>query len=149
MHKKFKPKPNNALKRRKAKRWEVRKPSKDKDACFGCGEKGHMKKDCPKVVSALPPSERLERLLGGGFIAKASLRIGYGNPGLGLMFLQGQINDQHVSMLVDTGTSHSFMSSQMVKPLGLVPMRVDNAIQVRFAKGEPQGGGASGRECAD
>ena len=52
-----------------------------------------MKKDCPKVVSASTPSERLKPLLGGGFVAKASLRIGYRNPGSGLMFLQGHIND--------------------------------------------------------
>ena len=97
-----------------------------------------MKKDCPKVVSASTPSERLKPLLGGGFVAKASLRIGCGNPGSGLMFLRGQINDQHVFMLVDTGASHSFMSPQMVKSLGLFPMRVDNLIEVRFAKGEPQ-----------
>ena len=54
------------------------------------------------------------------------------------MFLQDQINDQHVSMLVDIGASHSFMSQQMVKSLGLVPMRVNNPIEVRFAKGELQ-----------
>ena len=77
-------------------------------------------------------------MLGGGFVAKASLQIEYGNPGSGFMFFQGQINDQHVSMLVDTGASHSFMSRQMVKSLGLFPMRVDNPIDVRFAKGEPQ-----------
>ena len=41
-------------------------------------------------------------------------------------------------MLVDTGASHSFMSPQMVKSLGLFPTRVDNPIEVRFAKGEPQ-----------
>ena len=77
-----------------------------------------MKKDCPKVVSASTPSERLKPLLGGGFVAKASLRIRCGNLGLGLLFLQGQINDQHVSMLVDIGASHSLMSPQMVKLLG-------------------------------
>ena len=97
-----------------------------------------MKKDCPKVVSASTPTKRLKSLLGGGFVAKASLRIGCGNPGSGLMFLQGQINDQHVSMLVDTGASHSFMNPQIVKPLGLVLMRVDNHIELRFAKGKPQ-----------
>ena len=96
-----------------------------------------MKKDCRKVVSASTPSERLKPLLGGGFVAKASLRIGCGNPSSGLMFLHCQINDQHVSMLVDTGASHSFMSPQMVKSLGLVPMRVDNPIEVRFANDEP------------
>ena len=138
VHEKFEPKPNNAPKGGKSKPWEARKPPKDKDAYFGCGKKGHMKKDCPKVVSASTPSERLKPLLGGGFVAKASLRIGCGNPGLGLMFLQGRINDQHISMLVDTGASHSFMSPQMVKSLGLFPMRVDNPIKVRFAKGEPQ-----------
>ena len=130
VHEKFEPKPNNAPKGGKPKPWEARKPPKDKDACFGCGEKGHMKKDCPKVVSASTPSERLKPLLGGGFVAKASLRIGCGNPGSGLMFLQGRINDQHVSMLVDTGATYSFMSPQMVKSLGLFPMRVDNPMRV-------------------
>ena len=70
-----------------------------------------MKKDCPKVVSASTPNERLKPLLGGGFVAKASLRIGCGNPGSGFIFFQGQIINQHVSTLVDTGASHSFMSS--------------------------------------
>ena len=79
MHEKFEPKPNNAPKGGKPKPWEARKPPKDKDACFGCGEKGHIKKDCHKVVSASTPSERLKSLLGGGFVAKASLRIGCGN----------------------------------------------------------------------
>ena len=69
---------------------------------------------------------------------KARLWIRCGNPGSGLIFLQGQINDQHVSMLVDTRASHSFMSPQMVKSLELFSMRVDNPIKVRFAKGEPQ-----------
>ena len=128
VHEKFEPKPNNTLKGGKPKAWEARKPPKDKDACFGCGEKGHMKKDCPKVVSASTPSERLKPLLGGDFVANASLRIGCGNPGSGLMFLQGQNNDQHVFMLVDTGASYWFMSPQMVKSLGLVPMRVDNPM---------------------
>ena len=45
VHKKFESKPNNAPKGGKSKAWEARKPPKDKDACFGCGEKGHMKKD--------------------------------------------------------------------------------------------------------
>ena len=138
VHEKFEPKPNNMQKGRKSKAWEARKPPKDKDACFGCGEKGYMKKDCPKAVSTSTSSERLKPLLGDGFVAKTNLRIGCRNPGLGLMFLQDQINDQHVSMLVDTRASHSFMSLQMVKSLGLFPMRVDNPMEVRFAKDEPQ-----------
>ena len=98
-------------------------PPKDKDACFGCSEKGHLKKDCPKAVSTSIPSEGLKPLLGGDFVAKASLLIGCGNPGSGLMFLQGQINDQHVSMLVDTWISNSFMNPQIVISLGLFPMK--------------------------
>ena len=75
VHEKFKPKSNNVPKRGKPKAWEARKPPKDKDACFGHGKKGHMKKDCPKAVSASIPSERLKPLLGGGLVAKANLRI--------------------------------------------------------------------------
>ena len=41
-------------------------------------------------------------------------------------------------MLVDTRTNHSFMSLQMVKSLKLFPIRVNNPIEVRFAKGKPQ-----------
>ena len=41
-------------------------------------------------------------------------------------------------MLVDKEASHSFMSPQMVKSFGLFSMRVDNPIEVRFAKSEPQ-----------
>ena len=54
VHKKFEPKPNNVPKGRKPKEWEARKPPKDKDACFGCGKKAHMKNDCAKVVATLP-----------------------------------------------------------------------------------------------
>ena len=57
VYKKLEPKPNNAPKGGKPKAWEARKLSKDKDACFGCGKKGHLKKDCPKAISASIPSE--------------------------------------------------------------------------------------------
>ena len=44
-----------------------------------------------KRLGVKTPSERLKPLLGGGFVAKASLQIGCRNPGSGLMFLQVQI----------------------------------------------------------
>ena len=122
----------------KPKAWEARKPPKDKDACFGCGEKGHMKKDCPKVVSASTPSERLKPLLGGGFVAKASLWIGCGNPGSGLMFLQGQINDQHVSMLVDTGGKPLVHESANGEIVGVVFNESRQPHRGEVCEGEPQ-----------
>ena len=80
-------------------------------------------------------------MLGGGFVAKASLRIRCGNPGSGLMFLQGRINDQHVSMLVDTGASHSFMSPQMVKSLGFFSMRSRQPHRGEVCEGRTSSGG--------
>ena len=106
--------------------------------CFGCGEKGHIKKDCSKAISASTPSERLKPFLGGGFVAKANLWIRYTKPGSRFIFLQGQIHGQHIAMLVDTRVSYSFISPRMVESLGLLPMEVDNPIKVRFAKDEPQ-----------
>ena len=73
MHKKFEPKPNNVPRVGKLKAWEAHKMPKDKDACFGCSEKGHMKKDCPKAISASTLSEKLKPLLEGGFLAVATL----------------------------------------------------------------------------
>ena len=144
VHEKFEPKPNNAPKGGKPKPWKARKPPKDKDACFGCGEKGQHEEGLPKVVSASTPSERLKPLLGGGFVAKASLRIGCRNPGSGLMFLQGRINDQHVSILVDTKVSHSFMSPQMVKSLGVVFDESQQPHRGEVCEGRTSSGGASG-----
>ena len=94
-----------------------------------------MKKDFPKAVSASTQNERLKPLLGGGFVTKASLLIGSGNPSSGLVFLQGQINDQHVFMLVDRGKPlvHESANGEIV---GIV-FRVVNPIKVRFAKGKP------------
>ena len=66
LHEKLEPKPNNAPKGGKPKAWEACKPPRDKDACSGCDEKGHMKKDCPKAISTSTPSERLKLLLGVG-----------------------------------------------------------------------------------
>ena len=64
VHEKFELKSNNVPKRGKSKAWEARKPPKDQDASFGCGEKGHMKNDCPKVVSASTPSEEVKAVVG-------------------------------------------------------------------------------------
>ena len=64
---KFEPKPTNGLKGRKSKAWEARKPPRDKDAYFGCNEKGHMKKDCSKTISVSTPSERLKPFVGRWF----------------------------------------------------------------------------------
>ena len=72
----FKPKSNNAPKGGKPKAWEARKPPKDKDTCFGCGEKGYMKKDCSKTMSASTPSKRLKSLLGGGLSLKRVYKLG-------------------------------------------------------------------------
>ena len=68
------------IEREKLMAWGPHKPPIDNDACFRCGKKSHMKKDCLKAVSASTPSERLKPLLGGGFVAKANLRIGCGKP---------------------------------------------------------------------
>ena len=148
VHEKFEPKPNNAQKRGKSKAWEASKPPKDKDVCFGYGKKGHMKKDCSKVVSASTPSERLKPLLEGGFVAKASLRIGCGNPGSGLIFRQGQINDQQFPSWLTQGKPlvHASANSEIVG-VGSDESRQPHRGEV--CEGRTSSGGASGGECAD
>lgn len=55
-----------------------------------------------------------------------------------LLFVDGIISGTNVSLLVDTGASHSFITPATARKLGLPTSDVGASIEVRSAKGEPQ-----------
>lgn len=103
--------------------------------CYNCGEKGHMSRGCTKSkVSAQNMRSHIgEHVLQGGFLAKAN------KPKLSprLLFLKGSISQYDVSLLVDTGATHSFVSPRLAMELGLQMRESSKPIKVQFAKGKP------------
>jgi predicted aspartyl protease len=68
-----------------------------------------------------------------GFVAKAS---GF-KPRPSLLYLEAQIRNRGLSCLIDTGTTHSFMSLNLATELGLRVQKASKPINVCFAKGIP------------
>ena len=103
--------------------------------CYNCGEKGHMAKDCSKPKVSLEDRRTLvtSHLLEGGFVAKAS----DSKLGSGLLFLKGVVGKSDHCFLLDTGATHSFISPEAAKRMGLPLSKASKPIQVRFARGKP------------
>ena len=103
--------------------------------CHKCGKIGHFIADCPdnKVSTKASYVCAIDRMLEGGFVAKASSL----KPKPSLLYQKAQINGKNVSCLVDTGATHSFMSPKLARELGLPTQRMGKPINVRFAKDKP------------
>lgn len=103
--------------------------------CYNCGEKGHISRGCtkPKVSAQGMRSLIGEHVLQGVFLAKEN------KPKLSprLLFLKGSIRKYDVSLLLDTGATHSFVSPRLVMELGLQLKESSKPIKVQFAKGKP------------
>lgn len=71
-----------------------------------------------------------DQILEGGFLTKVSSL----KPKPSFLYLEAQIDGKHVSCLVDTGATHSFMSPKLTKELDLTTRRADKPIDIWFAK---------------
>lgn len=52
------------------------------------------------------------------------------------LYLEAQINGRNVSYFLDTWTTNSFIGQKFARELDLPTRRVDESINMRFAKGE-------------
>lgn len=66
---------------------------------------------------------------------EVSLHAMSGTRGLHTMQIQGMIKNRRVNLLLDSGSSHSFISQALVKQLKL-PIRSCNEMQITIANGE-------------
>ena len=103
--------------------------------CHKCGKFGHYQTACSDNKMSVKTNHvcAADQMLEGGYVAKASSL----KPRPSLLYLEAQINGKNVSCLVDTWTTHSFMSPKLAKELGLPTRRTGKPINARFAKDEP------------
>ena len=112
---------------------ECTKPRASNVTCYNCGEKGHYSKDCPKPrkmdwsrpQNNKPPPQKQNNEA--KIYAMVPEQAG----------LEGTITlfNNLVKVLFDTGATHSFITSKMVKELGLIPERLSIPLAVSTPSG--------------
>ncbi|KAL3692137.1 hypothetical protein R1sor_005788 [Riccia sorocarpa] len=102
-----------------------------KGKCFKCNKPGHISRNCPDKVK-VSEEAGISDLLNGGL--EVTMRVTKQSEGL--LFLKGKVANQEVSFLVDTGATHSFMSPEVLRRMGLSATKVERPITVRFGQGK-------------
>ena len=133
--------------------------------CYGCMGRGHRFKDCPKktkmaanmILNPLTESEEeLEDLLDDedrlphilsvtvaktmsdvpdAFLSSEAQK-GYEFPDTALIVMNGIVQGQQVKVLFDTGSTHNFISSRLVKKLKLPTQKSAYNYMVELADGK-------------
>ncbi|KAL3731174.1 hypothetical protein ACJRO7_028100 [Eucalyptus globulus] len=115
--------------------------------CFGCGQQGHMIRDCPnrpRGQPQLPPPPPLGQ--NRGFAPQIAPQGGLNRPpaqGRTYAITRGQaedapnvitgtvlLNDHAAYALFDLGTTHSFITEQFVKLIGLSPELLESVVSI-------------------
>ncbi|KAL3678999.1 hypothetical protein R1sor_021955 [Riccia sorocarpa] len=124
----FKPKRSNLEDSKKAsnKSEASGEGSKKKVTCWVCGEQGHRLGQCPKKVDPKPVRPDLQVKL--TTVKQVETE--------GLIYLNAKISNKPVSLLIDTGATHSFLSPVLAEELKLSPVESASPTEVTFGQGE-------------
>ncbi|XP_056159959.1 uncharacterized protein LOC130135277 [Syzygium oleosum] len=113
-----------------------------KGACFGCGQQGHMVRDCPQRRQGMPSQQRQATASTG---AQLHANNGDRPPAQGRIYALTQedaensdavitctvfLNNRVAYALFDTGATHSFVSRQFVRLAKIEMKPLENALSV-------------------
>ncbi|GJW59062.1 reverse transcriptase domain-containing protein [Tanacetum coccineum] len=114
-----------------------------KPTCFECGAQGHFKRDCPKLKN-----NNCGNQCGGNAPAKvyAVGRAGT-NPDSNVITSMFLLNNYYASILFDTGTNRSFLSTVFSSQIYITPSTLDHYYDVELANGRIIGLNAIIRGC--
>ncbi|GKE63875.1 putative reverse transcriptase domain-containing protein [Tanacetum coccineum] len=112
--------------------------------CYECGRPRHFRKDCPKLrkqnrgnKNGNKNGNKTENQTGGNKATARAYTIGGGGANLDSNVVTGTflLNNYYASMLFDSGTDRSFVSSTFSALLDVAPSTLDTSYAVELADG--------------
>ncbi|GJT65684.1 reverse transcriptase domain-containing protein [Tanacetum coccineum] len=105
----------------------------EKATCFECGAQGHFKRECPKLKN----NNRLNQGRNGNVPAKMYVVGNAGtNPDSNIVTGTFLLNNRYDSILFDTGSDRSFVSTTFSSLIDITPTTLDHYYDVELADGE-------------
>nr|GEZ16336.1 reverse transcriptase domain-containing protein [Tanacetum cinerariifolium] len=106
------------------------------NGCFECGATGHFKRDCPKLKN-----KDMEKGNAPGWVYAVGNAEKRGNasrdPDSNVVTGMFLLNNRYASILFDTGTDRSFISTAFSSLIDIVPTSLGNSYDVELADGLP------------
>ncbi|GJY96141.1 reverse transcriptase domain-containing protein [Tanacetum coccineum] len=94
--------------------------------CYGCGEKGHYRHKCPKGRNQ--PND--------GARARAYVVVENAQHNPNVVNGRFLLNDHYASILFDSGTEKSFVSTEFTPFINITPATLDTSYEVELADGK-------------
>nr|GEV89439.1 putative reverse transcriptase domain-containing protein [Tanacetum cinerariifolium] len=110
------------------------------NVCYECGGPGHFRKDCPKMRSQNRGNQtknKTRNKTGGNEVTAKAYAIGGGgtNPDFNIVTGTFLLNNYYASMLFDSGTDRSFVSTTFSALLDVAPSTLDTSYAVELTDG--------------
>ncbi|GJW38198.1 putative reverse transcriptase domain-containing protein [Tanacetum coccineum] len=107
--------------------------------CYGCGEKGHIKANCPAKNN-----------LGGSGARRQAYALRDGDQNLGPNVVTGMflLNNRYAKVLFDSGSDKSFVNVNFNHMIDIEPVKVDHSYKVELADGRVVSANTILRGCA-
>nr|GEV95810.1 transposon Ty3-I Gag-Pol polyprotein [Tanacetum cinerariifolium] len=105
------------------------------NGCFECGATGHFKRDCPKLKNK---DGEKGNAPGWVYAVGNAEKRGNASRDLNSNVVTGTflLNNRYASILFDTGTDRSFISTTISSPIDIVPTPLGNSYDVELADGK-------------
>nr|GFC12422.1 reverse transcriptase domain-containing protein [Tanacetum cinerariifolium] len=103
---------------------------------YECGRPRHFRKNCPKLRSQNRGNQTRNKTRGNEVTAKAyTFGVGGTNPDSNVVTGMFLLNNGYASMLFDSGTDRSFLSTTFSVLIDVAPSTLDTSYAVKLADG--------------